>query len=46
MPIYNDDPLSPLMHNNKRGDLIVKFNIEMPQSLSSATRDKLVEVLS
>ena len=30
MPIYNDDPLSPLMHNNKRGDLIVKFNIEMP----------------
>jgi DnaJ-class molecular chaperone len=46
MPIYNEDPLSPLMHNNRRGDLIVKFTIEMPQSLSSATRDKLVEVLS
>ena len=25
MPIYNEDPLSPLMHSNSRGNFILKF---------------------
>jgi len=25
MPIYNDDPLSPLMMNHSRGDFILTF---------------------
>jgi len=25
MPIYNDDPLSPLMMNHTRGDFILTF---------------------
>ena len=34
MPIYNDDPLSPLMMNHERGNFILKFQIEFPKSLS------------
>ncbi len=30
MPIYNDDPLSPLMMNHSRGDFILTFQIEFP----------------
>ena len=42
MPKYNSNPLSPLLHSNPRGDLILKFTIEMPISLSSDKRDKLI----
>ncbi len=35
MPIYNDDPLSPLMMNHSRGDFILTFQIEFPQSLTA-----------
>ena len=38
MPIYNDDPLSPLMMNHDRGNFILTFQIEFPQSLSSAQK--------
>jgi len=34
MPIYNDNPLSPLMHNHTHGNLILRFKIQMPQKLS------------
>ena len=30
MPIYNDDPLSPLMLNHTRGNFILTFQIEFP----------------
>ena len=30
MPIYNDDPLSPLMMNHARGNFILTFQIEFP----------------
>mgnify|MGYP001429725754 CR=1 FL=1 len=30
MPIYNDDPLSPLMMNHSRGNFILTFQIEFP----------------
>jgi len=36
MPVYNDDPLSPLMMNHSRGNFILTFTIEFPKSLSSA----------
>jgi len=36
MPIYNEDPLSPLMMNHSRGNFILTFQIDFPQSLSSA----------
>ena len=36
MPIYNDDPLSPLMMNHTRGNFVLTFQIEFPQSLSTA----------
>ena len=36
MPIYNDDPLSPLMMNHSRGNFILTFAIEFPTSLTSA----------
>ena len=45
MPIYNDDPLSPLMREHDRGDFILKFQIEFPSSLSDEQKDRLVHVL-
>jgi len=45
MPIYNDNPLSALVHNHSRGNLILKFCIEMPNAFSDAQRNKLVEIL-
>jgi DnaJ-class molecular chaperone len=38
MPIYNENPLSPLINNYKRGNLILKFTIDMPNSLPDSTR--------
>lgn len=46
MPIYNDDPLSPLMHNHSRGDFVLKFEIELPRSLSDTQREQLSAVLA
>ena len=46
MPIYDDDPLSPLMHREKRGNFILKFQIELPSSLSDEKRTQLTEILS
>lgn len=34
MPIYNDDPLSPVLMNHSRGDLIVKFDIQFPKRVT------------
>lgn len=45
MPVYNDNPLSALMHNHGRGNLILKFSIEMPNSFSDSKRNQLVEIL-
>lgn len=45
MPVYNENPLSALMHNHSRGDLILRFSIEMPKSFSDDIRSKLVEIL-
>ena len=30
MPIYTDDPLSPLMMSNSRGNFVLKFTIKFP----------------
>lgn len=38
MPIFNDDPLSPLMMNHTRGNFILTFQIEFPTSLSHAQK--------
>ena len=45
MPIYNDNPLSALVSNHTRGNLILKFCIEMPNSFTDHQRNKLVEIL-
>lgn len=45
MPVYNDNPLSALMHNHSRGNLVLKFCIEMPSCFSDAKRNALVEIL-
>ena len=45
MPIYNDDPLSPMMMDHDRGNFILKFQIEFPSSLSDQQKDRLVCVL-
>jgi hypothetical protein len=46
MPVHNDDPLSPLLHIHTRGNLILKFRIEMPHSLTDSQRTELVEILA
>ena len=45
MPIYNDDPLSPLMMNHSRGNFILTFQIEFPQSLSSEQKSVIGSIL-
>ena len=45
MPIYNDDPLSPLMMEHERGNFILRFQIEFPTSLSDEKKGRLVRVL-
>ena len=45
MPIYNDNPLSPLMMDHDRGNFILKFQIEFPCSLSDTQKNRLVAVL-
>lgn len=45
MPVYNDNPLSALMHNHSRGNLILKFTIEMPNSFTDEKRNALVDIL-
>jgi hypothetical protein len=46
MPVYNDNPLSALVSHHNRGNLILKFCIDMPCSFSDATRERLVEILA
>jgi len=46
MPIYKDDPLSPLLNMHARGNFILKFKIEMPISLTDEQRNGLKEVLT
>ena len=45
MPIYNDDPLSPLMMDHDRGNFILTFQIEFPQSLSNAQKTTINSIL-
>lgn len=45
MPIYNEDPLSPLMMNHERGNFILTFQIEFPTSLSSAQKQIVGSIL-
>lgn len=45
MPIYNDNPLSALVHSHTRGNLVLKFRIDMPNSFSDEQRNKLVAIL-
>ena len=45
MPIYNDNPLSPLMHKHSHGNFILKFKIDMPNKLSTEQKKKLTQIL-
>ena len=45
MPIYSDNPLSPLMMNHDRGNFVLKFHVQFPV-MSSEKREKLVAALS
>ena len=45
MPIYNDDPLSPLMMNHTRGNFVLTFQIEFPQSLSNEQKGVIDSIL-
>ena len=45
MPIYNSDPLSPLMMNHDRGNFILTFQIEFPQSLSNEQKCVIGSIL-
>ena len=45
MPIHNDDPLSPLMHNHECGDLVLRFQISFPNHLEEAKKQRLLAVL-
>ena len=45
MPIYNEDPLSPLMMDHDRGNFILTFQIEFPQSLSNAQKSTINTIL-
>jgi DnaJ-class molecular chaperone len=38
MPIENNDPLGPIKKTYRRGDLIVKFDIQFPTQLSDDVR--------
>jgi len=44
MPIYNDDPLAPVMMNHSRGDMIVKFDIQFPKRVTPSMH-KLADLL-
>jgi DnaJ-class molecular chaperone len=46
MPIYNDNPLSPLLASNQRGNLVLRFTIEVPKSFRDEQRQRLVEILA
>ena len=45
MPIYNDDPLSPLMMNHSRGNFILTFQIEFPKQLTSQQKQVVGSIL-
>jgi len=45
MPILNNDPLSPLLMNHSRGNFILRFQIEFPNSLPDEKKNKLITVL-
>ena len=45
MPIYNDDPLSPLMMNHSRGNFILTFQIEFPKQLTSQQKQIVGSIL-
>jgi DnaJ-class molecular chaperone len=44
MPVYTDDPLSPLMIAPSRGNLVLKFHIRIP-AMSNEQRDRLIAAL-
>lgn len=46
MPVYNDDPLSAVVHSHTRGNLILKFTIQIPHSFTDSQRTELVEILA
>ena len=39
MPIANNDPLGPIKQNYRRGNLIVRFDIEFPTHLDSSKKE-------
>lgn len=45
MPIFNNDPLGPIKRNFERGNLIIKFDIEFPDTLSEDKRKQLTAIL-
>jgi DnaJ-class molecular chaperone len=45
MPIYNEDPLAPLMMNHARGNFILKFQVTFPM-MTSDQKDRLTAVLT
>jgi DnaJ-class molecular chaperone len=45
MPIYSDDPLSPLMMNHQRGNFVLKFHVHFP-AMTSEQKEKLVAALN
>lgn len=45
MPIWKADPLGPIKRNYERGNLIIRFNIVFPESLTEAQRNELTAIL-
>lgn len=46
MPIYNDNPLSPLMMDHDRGNFVLQFQIEFPTALSREAKNKVATLLT
>ena len=45
MPILNNNPLGPIKKDYKKGNLILKFDIQFPNQLSQDKKSQLIEVL-
>jgi DnaJ-class molecular chaperone len=46
MPIFNEDTIEAVIGDPKKGDLILKFNIEFPEKLSDDKKNRLEDILS
>ena len=45
MPILNDDPLGPIKRNFQRGNIILRFDIDFPRTLTEQQRLELQAIL-